>query len=162
MIKKLLAFIWISTGILMIGYNILKLKQAKTNNSNIPKNIIILQNQLKKISFFQVQRQAQIKEREKLFSIVFGYPQDISNKKYSSFKNNKNIILPSISGILKSIDVNGRVNKIVLIKDKILSEGQIINGFLIKKITDKGVYICKNHKTWFIPLTEVSFSIVKE
>jgi len=109
----------------------------------------------------KVEKDRVLREKTKLmhkFSVTSTYVK----KRLIKPEQNKHINLPSIQGIVSSLDTNGKVHWIILIDGKGYSKGQTVNGFLVEKITEKGIYLSKYGKKYFVPLPEVNFSIVKE
>jgi len=149
---------------LMVTYNIFKIKEINKPSSKMPEEIIILKEKLNGLSFIMTETDKKAKDEKQLLNKLFGAKigkKDIEKSVSSKYK--KEIIkLPVIKGIIKSLDAEGNIRVVILVNGKGFSEGQKINGFLIKKITDNGVYLLKNGKKWFVSLPEVSFSIVNE
>lgn len=66
--------------------------------------------------------------------------------------------LPKLSGILRSVDINGNVYALAVIEGRRFQEKDTVREFRIQKIEEKGVVLTKGGRRWFIKTPEVSYS----
>ncbi|MFC1826138.1 hypothetical protein ACFLYZ_01940 [Thermodesulfobacteriota bacterium] len=66
---------------------------------------------------------------------------------------------PVLTGTMKVLDSFGKQHSSVLIEGRQLKANDRIRGFTIKKITNQGVELSKDGKTWFVPAPAVYFSL---
>jgi hypothetical protein len=69
---------------------------------------------------------------------------------------------PVLTGIMRVSDSLGSQRSFALIEGRRLGVNDRIRGFTIQKITNQGVELSKDGKTWFVPAPEVSFSLDRE
>jgi hypothetical protein len=67
--------------------------------------------------------------------------------------------LPVISGLMKTLNSEGKSRVAVFINNKLYYEHDVIEGFVIKKITDKGVNLTRGKRSWQIEPPEISYSV---
>jgi hypothetical protein len=67
--------------------------------------------------------------------------------------------LPVISGLMKTLNSEGKSCVAVLINNKLYYEHDVIEGFVIKEITDKGVNLTKENRSWLVEMPEISYSV---
>jgi len=68
-------------------------------------------------------------------------------------------ILPEIAGIIETSDSNGKVGAAVIISGKSYYENEKVMGFIIEKITGKGICLSKGGKSLFIEVPRVLYSV---
>lgn len=68
-------------------------------------------------------------------------------------------VLPSIAGTVKISKTNGSSRSAVIVEKKFYYENDTVAGFYIKEITEKGIYLTKGKRSWFIEAPKVSYSI---
>jgi len=68
-------------------------------------------------------------------------------------------VLPVITGMLKTLKSDGRAQIAVIINNRPFSENEIVEGFLIKQITEKGIYLTKGKRNWFVKTPDISYSM---
>jgi hypothetical protein len=66
--------------------------------------------------------------------------------------------LPVVTGIMKTIKSDGRSKIAVIINNRPFSENEVVAGFLIEQITEKGIYITKGKRNWFVKMPDISYS----
>lgn len=162
MSEKMLSIGWIVIVFLMVGYNIVVLKKLTTHTRVVPEEVRILEEKLSKLTFLKSKENKITKEKKRLLSRFFKMAAFIQKKALIKPKPDKQPNLPTIQGIINTFAPDGRVRRMVLINGQAYLVGQSVDGFLVEKITDKGVYLLRYGKRWFVPLPEVKFSIVKE
>ena len=67
--------------------------------------------------------------------------------------------LPEISGIFKTSGTSQKTNVFIISQGNIYSENDEVSGYMIKKITEKGVAITKNGRNYFIDAPKAPYSI---
>jgi hypothetical protein len=67
--------------------------------------------------------------------------------------------LPVVMGLMKTIKSDGRSQISVIINNKPFSENEVVAGFLIKQITEKGIYLTKGKRNWFVKTPDISYSM---
>jgi hypothetical protein len=67
--------------------------------------------------------------------------------------------LPAISGLMKTLNSEGKSRVAVFINNKLYYEHDVIEGFVIKEITDKGVNLTKGKRNWLVETPEISYSV---
>ena len=68
--------------------------------------------------------------------------------------------LPTLSGILRNIDIHGRAYAVAVIDGHRLRENDQMDGFTVQKIKKDGVVIARNGQTWFLGAPDVAYSRV--
>lgn len=68
-------------------------------------------------------------------------------------------MLPVISGIMRTLKSDGRSQVAVIINNKPFSENESVEGFVIKEITEKGIYLTKGKRNWFVKSPDISYSL---
>jgi len=68
-------------------------------------------------------------------------------------------ILPAVTGIMQTLDSDGKSHIAVIINNRLFYENETISGFVIKEITEKGVYLTKGERSWFVETPMVSYSV---
>jgi hypothetical protein len=68
--------------------------------------------------------------------------------------------LPTLSGILRNIDIHGRAYAVAVIDGHRLRENDQMEGFTVQKIKKDGVVIARNGQTWFLDAPDVAYSRV--
>ena len=66
---------------------------------------------------------------------------------------------PVLTGIMQILDARGNQRSFALIEGKRLMEKDSVRGFNVQKVTNKGVVLTKEGKTWFIQTPNVYFSL---
>lgn len=67
--------------------------------------------------------------------------------------------LPVISGLMKTLNSEGKSSVAVFINNKLYYEHDVIEGFVIKEITDRGVNLTKGKRNWLVETPETSYSV---
>ena len=161
--KKALSIVWFLIGFMMLGYNVYMLEQVYQPPVINTSKLNELKNKLNRLTFLDSQRRKVSEKSRALFQKMFACLSELKNKKnVGDIELKEQIILPVIQGMLKSIDSKGRSHKLVMIDGKVYSEKQKINGFVIEKILDNGIYLTKHRKKWFVKIPDVKFSIINE
>ncbi|MGB8335392.1 MAG: hypothetical protein WCE56_12915 [Desulfobacterales bacterium] len=70
--------------------------------------------------------------------------------------------LPKLSGILHCMDINGNVDALAVIEGRRFQEKDTVGEFQIQKIEEKGVFLTKGSKRWFLKTPDVSYSFNHE
>jgi len=68
-------------------------------------------------------------------------------------------VLPVVTGMLKTLKSDGRAQIAVIINNRPFSENEVVEGFLIKQITEKGIYLTKGKRNWFVKTPEIFYSM---
>ncbi|MBL0716608.1 MAG: hypothetical protein JJV89_01045 [Desulfosarcina sp.] len=68
-------------------------------------------------------------------------------------------ILPTLAGIVKNFDIDGKISLFAMLDGMVLSEHEAINEFKVEKITEQGITLKKGEKSWYIQMPEVIFSL---
>jgi hypothetical protein len=66
---------------------------------------------------------------------------------------------PNLKGIVRISDVQGNIYSVAIIEGERFQESEIVQGFTVQQITDKGVVLTKSGKSWFVPAPEVHYSV---
>ena len=161
--KKALSIVWFLIGFMMLGYNIYMLEQVHQSPAIDIPELNELKNKLNRLTFLDSQRRKVSEKSRALFQKMFACLSELKNKKnVGDIELKEQIVLPVIQGMLKSINSKGRSHKLVMIDGKVYSEKQKINGLVIEKILDNGIYLTKHGKKWFVKIPDVKFSIINE
>ena len=99
-----------------------------------------------------------------LAKFVPGYPiQKVKTIETQGLKGKETDvrILPPLTGIFQLSDVLGNIRMLAVIDGKVYSEGAVVQGFTIQKITEKGVGMTKAGTSWFVQAPEVYYSLDK-
>ena len=83
----------------------------------------------------------------------------ISSQEFQQVVRYKKETLPEISGIIITSGESIRSDASVIIQGNIYSENDEVSGYMIKKITEKGVAITKNGRNYFIDAPKAPYSI---
>lgn len=67
--------------------------------------------------------------------------------------------LPSLAGILIRRTADGIVNRLALLDGRPLSEGDTVADFSLREISDRGVMLARNGRTFFIEAPRVAHSL---
>ena len=161
--KKALSIVWLLTGFMMVGYNVYMLDQLYQPSVIDVPELTELKSKLNSLSFLDSKKRKISEKSKTLFQKMFACLSGLKNKKNAgSIELKEHIVLPVIQGMLKSIDSKGRSHRLVMIDGKVYSEKQKVNGFIIEKISDNGIYLTKHEKKWFVKIPDVKFSIINE
>jgi hypothetical protein len=68
-------------------------------------------------------------------------------------------VLPAVTGIMNILDSDGKSHIAVIINNRFFNENETISGFVIKEITEKGIYLTKGKRSWFVETPMVSYSV---
>jgi len=68
-------------------------------------------------------------------------------------------VIPEITGIIKISRADGSSRSAVIIKNKLYYENEMIEGFSIKEITEKGIFLTKGKRSLFVNAPAASFSV---
>jgi hypothetical protein len=60
---------------------------------------------------------------------------------------------------MQTLDSDGKSHIAVIINNRLFYENETISGFVIKEITEKGVYLTKGERSWFVETPMVSYSV---
>jgi hypothetical protein len=85
--------------------------------------------------------------------------KSISSQKIQQAVQYNKETLPEISGIIITWDTSQKSNAFVISQGNIYSENDEVSGYMIKKITEKGVTITKNGREYFIDAPKAPYSI---
>ncbi|MFH0729045.1 MAG: hypothetical protein V2B19_22240 [Pseudomonadota bacterium] len=69
---------------------------------------------------------------------------------------------PKLQGIFRVSDIHGNVKLRALLAGKIMREKDRIGDFTVKQISDKGVLLTKDERSWFLESPNVPFSFARE
>jgi len=67
--------------------------------------------------------------------------------------------LPVVMGMLKTVKSDGRSQTAVIINNRPFTENDVVSGFMIKQITEKGIYLTKGKRNWFVNTPDISYSM---
>jgi hypothetical protein len=67
--------------------------------------------------------------------------------------------LPVISGLVKTMNSEGKLRVAVFINNKLYHEHDAVEGFVIKEITDTGVNLTKGKRNWLVETPDISYSV---
>jgi len=70
-----------------------------------------------------------------------------------------NIKLPSLTGILSTTDAHGNTRSLAVINGDYLCEGEKVSGFMVQKISEKGIILSKGGVRFSVPAPKVRFSL---
>ena len=79
--------------------------------------------------------------------------------KVSGEQENEKVLLPVITGIIKRPGFDGNPFAAVMINNKLFYQNENIEGFVIKEITENGIYLTKGKRSWFVEAPEASYSV---
>jgi hypothetical protein len=71
----------------------------------------------------------------------------------------KRDVLPDLAGIIKTLNPDGKSVFAVIVNNKLYYKNETVAGFAIKEITEKGIYLTKGKRSWFIESPKVSYSV---
>ncbi len=159
--KQVLSSIWFLMAFLMLIYNAYMLNLMHKPVSVVPLEVEQLKSKLNRLSFIDSKIEEDKEEEARFIKEMF---RNIAINKKKELNNTKKeeIRLPILQGILKTISINGKVHMVAVINGNAYIEKQKVDGFLIEKITEKGVYLTKYGKKWFIKIPDVKFSVINE
>lgn len=69
---------------------------------------------------------------------------------------------PQLQGIFRVSDIHGNVKLRALLEGRILREKDRIGDFTVKQISDKGILLTKDARSWFLKSPNVPFSFARE
>jgi len=165
MSKKIIAVLWPIIAFMMIGYNAYLIKWTNESfNMSLP-YLQKLDIRLERLLNIKTIKKEEEKERLKLFNRIYSFIKAMKaqKEKANMFHKEEPIHLPLIQGIIKSIDQRKKIiHRVVMINGRGYKEGEKVNGFVIEKILDNGIYLTKHKKKWFIKIPDVRFSIINE
>nr|HID58184.1 hypothetical protein [Desulfobacterales bacterium] len=166
--KRLLMSGWILVALLLSGYNGLKLmtllNPSPPGYSNEVREIRRKLQQIEKTGFLTVKGLEHDIDLDLIFSrFVQGANKDATTASIGQEdkEEKKDVKLPTLSGVLRTLDVRGNLQSLAVIEGKRLGEGDRVQGFRVEKITKEGVTLTKGGSSWFIPAPEVPFSLVR-
>jgi len=79
--------------------------------------------------------------------------------KRSVSKPRKEVVLPTLSGILAIYDADGNTEYLAVIDGKAQAAKSRIGDFLLDRINDRGILLTQDKDAWFIPAPRVDFSL---
>lgn len=71
----------------------------------------------------------------------------------------KEVVLPSLSGILAIHDAEGKTQHLAVVDGKAQEVESVVNGFFIKRIDANGVLLTQEGETWFVSAPKVEFTV---
>jgi len=71
-------------------------------------------------------------------------------------------ILPVVDGVIEISETQDRRRFFALIEGRRVMENDNFNGFAIAKISQKGIVLIRDSRTWFVPTPMVYFSLDRE
>lgn len=74
-------------------------------------------------------------------------------------KSGTDVSLPRLSGILRTVNCEGREEFSALFEGNVYSHRGRVQGFVLEKISAEGVVLSREGRRWHIPAPEVYFSI---
>jgi hypothetical protein len=74
----------------------------------------------------------------------------------------KETLLPQLQGIFRVSDIHGNVKLRALLEGKILREKDQIGIFTVERISDKGIVLTKDERSWFLQTPDVPFCFARE
>jgi hypothetical protein len=166
--KRIYMICWVLAALLAAGYNGSELMALL--NAPIPGRSMDVRRAIQKRRQLEEKTSAVLKSgsigsNTNLILLKSGPDFNQQKKKVSipppkveAKKEKKEIILPSLTGVMRTSDVQGNLRAIALIGGKRLGEQDIVQGFRVQKITPNGVVLTKQGAKWFVPVPEVHFS----
>jgi hypothetical protein len=165
--KRLFMSGWILVALLLSGYNGLKLmillNSSRPGYSKEVKEIRRKLQQLEKTGYLTVKEV----EHDIDLDLIFPRFMQGANKQATTAsigqedkEEKKEVKLPTLTGVLRMLDVRGNVQSLAVIEGKRLGEGDRVQGFRVVKITKEGVTLTKGGSSWFIPAPDVPFSLI--
>ena len=159
---------WIVAAFIILGINGAELISLRNSiNDRLLTETIsasVKTNQLEKI--IKKIKEDEIEYRKSLKKIMlFGSKSTYSDQELpvsgisNRIKKIGGTTLPLLSGVIQVSDINGDVQSFAVIEGKKYSADDQINGFILSKISSKGIWFTKNKKDWFVPMPSVPFSV---
>ncbi len=165
MSKKIISILWPIIAFMMIGYHAYLIEWMNESFSMPLPYLQKLDIRFKRLLNIRTIKKKEEKERLKLLDKFYRFVNAVKSQKEkaTTFYREEPIHLPLVQGIIKSIDQKKKIiHRVVMIDGKGYKEGEKVNGFLIEKISDNGIYLTKHKKKWFIKIPDVKFSIIHE
>lgn len=69
------------------------------------------------------------------------------------------VVLPSVAGILRIHDADGRQHYAALVDGRVRRENDRVKDFVVVQIDEKGVVVTKGKRHWRLPPPDVAFSV---
>jgi hypothetical protein len=70
--------------------------------------------------------------------------------------------LPQLQGIFRNVDIHGNVTLRAILDGKMKSEKDRLGRFSVNQISDKGVLLTKDERSWFLQLPDVPFCFTRK
>jgi len=69
------------------------------------------------------------------------------------------VVLPSVTGIMKRHDANGREHWAAMVDGRVRRENDRVKDFVVAQIDENGVVVTKGERRWRLPPPDVAFSV---